>query len=407
MKTNKQGIVWEVFRALRANWLRTLLTMIGVIIGIAAVVTIMSLGATISKTVEKELTRTGLNTISIHPNWGKPTVQPLTVSTINQIKSYSVPGIIDVTGSVNTSASITDMISGYEKQSYIVGTDEKIQETNTIKLLAGRLISQEDVASSMPVILRDKKVVDSLFYGDIEAALESRVQLKGVSFSIIGVFASSEPFAENGMAYVPYPILMQEPIGQSNYSGLTILLDRTADVEETKNQLVAYALADYGVLKEDDLPLSISNPKSELNTFNQYMTGLSIVIALVAAISLIVGGVGIMNIMLVTVVERTREIGLMRSLGAQKKHVVQQFLMESMIITVFGGIVGVISGLLFTMLIVSVLNMFESLPDFSIGFSVPAIFISLLVAALIGLGFGYYPAKKAADLNPVEALRHE
>jgi putative ABC transport system permease protein len=381
--------------------------MIGVIIGIAAVVTIMSLGATISKTVEKELTRTGLNTISIHPNWSKPTVQPLTESTINQIKHYGVPGIIDITGSISTSAVITDMINGLEKQSYVVGTDEKILETNTIKLLHGRLISQEDVINSSPVILIDTKLVDTLFFGDAASALESRVQFDGVVFTVIGVFASSEPFAENGMAYAPYPVLMQEPIGQSNYSGLTILLDRTADIEETKNQLVAYALADYGVLKEDDLPLTISNPKSELNTFNKYMTGLSIVIALVAAISLVVGGVGIMNIMLVTVVERTREIGLMRSLGAQKKHVVRQFLMESMIITLLGGLVGVISGLLFTMLIVSVLNMFESLPDFTIGFSVPAVFISLLVAALIGLVFGYYPAKKAADLNPVEALRHE
>ena len=407
MKIKKEGIIWEVLRALKSNWLRTLLTMIGVIIGIAAVVTIMSLGASVSKTVEQEVARSGLNTITIHRNWAKTTSEPITAQTIRQLKSYDVPGIIDITGSVWTEGPISDLRQGLEKDSYVVGAQENLQDTNTINLLAGRMISQEDINSAAAVMLIDTNLVNSLFYGDTSIALGNRVQFSGLSFTIIGVYKNMEPFATNGEAYVPVPVLMQEPIGQADYSTLTIKLAYDADIELVKNQLVSYLLADAGVSKEEDLSFTVSNPKKELNTFNQYMTGLSIVIALVAAISLVVGGVGIMNIMLVTVVERTKEIGLMRSLGAQKYHVVQQFLLESIIITCLGGIVGVIGGSGFTLLIIRVLNMFDSLPNFTMSLSIPAMIISLVVAAAIGLGFGYYPAKKAADLNPVDALRHE
>jgi putative ABC transport system permease protein len=382
--------------------------MIGIIIGIGAVVAIMSTADSVTATVSSEIEKTGLNKISLSRRYNGITPRSLDDSTIHFLESLAILGIKNYEGSISVNTQARDYKTGEIVSMYINGaTEETIGDLN-LEILAGRgIVTKEENAAQSRVAIINSNLVKKFFYGDPEAAIGEMVKIGGSSFKIIGVYKNMSPFSEHVAAVAPIRTLMTQPFDENGYDQISIVLDTGSDANTIREQVLAAMLKARGYSDEDKADFSLSIPRQELNTFKQFMTAASAVIALIAAISLIVGGVGIMNIMLVTVTERTKEIGLMRSLGAKKRDIVKQFLIESITLTVFGGILGVGLGIFVAYAAISIINMFDSMPHFMFSVSFIGIIVSLIVSILIGLIFGAYPATRASNLNPVEALRRE
>lgn len=405
---NYKSIFFEVLRSMRANKLRTALTMIGIIIGIGAVVAIMSTAESVTATVSSEIEKTGLNKISLSRRYGNGTPRNLDDTTMHFLESLSIPDIKGYEGNTSISTQTRDYKTGETAGIYVNGaTEETIADMN-LEILAGRgIVTTEENASKSRVAIVNSNLVKKFFYGDPDAAIGEMVKIGGASFKIIGVYKNPSPFSDHLAAVAPIRTLMTEPFNENGYDQISVILDPGGDANSVREQIMAAMLKARGYTDEEKADFSLSSPRQELDTFKQFMNAASIVIALIAAISLIVGGVGIMNIMLVTVTERTKEIGLMRSLGAKKRDIVRQFLIESITLTVFGGILGVGLGIFIAFAAISIINMFDEMPTFLFSISIMGIIVSLVVSILIGLIFGLYPARRASKLSPVEALRRE
>jgi len=405
---NYRSIFFEVIRSMRANKLRTALTMIGIIIGIGAVVAIMSTADSVTATVSSEVEKTGLNKISLSRQYTGITPSNLDDSTIHFLESLSIADVKGYEGNVSVNTQARDYVTGDVSGIYVNGVTEKTIADRNLEILAGRgMITTEENASRSRVVIVNSNLVKKFFYGDPEAAIGEMVKIGGASFKIIGVFKNPSPFSDNFVAIAPIRTLMVQPFNERGYDSISITLDPSGDANSVREQIMAAMLKSRGYADEKKADFSLSSPRQELNSFKQFMNAASIVIALIAAISLVVGGVGIMNIMLVTVTERTKEIGLMRSLGAKKRDIVKQFLIESITLTVLGGILGVGLGILVAYAAISIINMFDQMPKFLFLISGVGIIVSLVVSILIGLIFGLYPARRASKLSPVEALRRE
>lgn len=404
---NYKSILFEVVRSMRANLLRTTLTMIGIVIGIGAVVAIMSTADSVTTTVSSELEKTGLNKIAIGRRFNGGPTRILDDSTIHFLESLGISGIKDYNGTVSIDSQVRDYKTGEATRIYLSGATEATMGNLNLKMLAGRgVITEEENQSQSKVVLVNGTLIKEFFYGDPEAAVNQTIKIAGASFKIIGVY-QAEPFSRNANGIAPLRTLMTQPFESKGYSQIEAVLTSSADANSIREQLLAAMLKEGNFTDEDKANFYISNPRQELDTFKKFMIAASVIIALIAAISLVVGGVGVMNIMLVTISERTKEIGLMRCLGAKKRDIVKQFLLESIVLTIVGGIIGVVLGVFFAYTAISVINMFDSMPDFIFTISLPGIGISLLVSVLIGLVFGAYPATRASKLSPVEALRRE
>lgn len=405
---NYTSIFFEVIRSMRANVLRTVLTMIGIIIGIGAVVAIMSTADSVTATVFSEVEKTGLNKISLSRRYNGITPQILDDSTIHFLESLAIPDIKGYEGNVSLNTQARDYKTGELVSMYINGATEETIDDLNLEILAGRgIVTDEENAAQSRVVIINSNLVKKFFYGDSEGAVGEMVKIGGVSFKIIGVYKNPSPFSDHVAAVAPIRTLMTEPFDENGYDQISIILNSDSDANSIREQVLSALLKARGFSNEDKADFSLSIPRQELDTFKQFMTAATAVIALIAAISLIVGGVGIMNIMLVTVTERTKEIGLMRSLGAKKRDIMSQFLIESITLTVFGGILGVGLGIFVAYAAISIINMFDSMPHFLFTISFAGIIVSLMVSILIGLIFGAYPANRASNLSPVEALRRE
>lgn len=405
---NYKSIIFEVVRSMQANKLRTILTMIGIIIGIGAVVAIMSTADSVTATVSSEVEKTGLNKISLSRRYNGTTPKNLDDGTIRFLESLSIPGIKGYEGNISVNSQARDYKTGEIERMYVNGATEETIGNFNLEILAGRgIVTDEENSSQSKVVIVNSNLVKKFFYGDPQSAIGEMVKINGSSFKIIGVYKNESPFSDHLAALAPVRTLMREPFDEDGYDQISVVLDTGSDPNSIREQLLEAMLKSRGYTDEDKADFSLSIPRQELDTFKQFMTAATVIIALIAAISLIVGGVGIMNIMLVTVSERTREIGLMRSLGAKKRDIVKQFLIESITLTVFGGIFGVGLGILVAYGVISIINMFDEMPHFLFSISVWGVFVSFAVSVLIGLIFGAYPASRASTLSPVEALRRE
>lgn len=402
---NYRGIFFEVVRSMKNNLMRTILTMTGIIIGIGAVVAIMSAADSVTTTVGSEMEKTGLNKITIGHNYNGGPVKKLDDSTINFLKSLSIVGVKGYEGNISLNAQARNPQTGKTVQIFLNGVVNV--GGSDFEIIAGRgIITEEEILSGSQVIIINQTLVKEFFYGEYQSAVNQLIKINGATFKIIGVFKENFSRASS-LGIVPVKTLMNSPFNSYGYDVIKVIMDSSGDSEGIREQLLAVLLKEGGFDKEEKANFSVSSPHREFETFKKFMTAASAIIAFIAAISLIVGGVGIMNIMLITVTERTKEIGLMRSLGAKKKDIVRQFLTESIIITVFGGILGIGLGILVAFSTIKIINMFDNMPDFMFSISILSMGISLAVSILIGLCFGAYPAIRASKLNPVEALRRE
>ena len=381
------------------NKVRSLLTMLGIIIGVASVILLVSIGTGLQSFVTEQFASLGSNTIYIFPGRvdfqsGGPTtpVSKFEISDIADLKRQT-ENIEDVTPLVVSQGRI-----GYKGELSAVeiqGVWENYFEMQSYPLRLGRHITQNDVERSRKVIVIGAKPVEELF-GKNADPIGKYITLSDVRYQIVGVFETKGGGALggniDGTTFIPYSTALRQ-FNQTNPYMIVIQTTsaETADMaaEEAKKTLLKR-------LKEDDF--TVLQQKELLNTINQFLGVITVALGGIASISLLVGGIGIMNIMLVSVTERTREIGLRKAVGATPNEILLQFLIEAIILSLIGGAIGIGLGTLGSLALKSFIQ--TAVTPWSI-------FLAFAFSAGVGIIFGVAPAIRAARLNPIDALRYE
>lgn len=390
----------EAFRvavtALRANRLRSVLTMIGVVIGVAAVVLLVAIGSGAKQEVEEQVSGLGANLVFVVPGrfeFGTaPSVSPLELDDVERLGR-----VVGDPTAVAASVSSGESLRSGSAEAFVtaVGANENLPNVLDRELARGEYFSATDVDTRRRVAVLGASTAEMLF-PDLEP-LGRQVVLSGVRFRVVGVFADlGESFGVNRNAEVHVPITAAQRLFGIDRVDLLTVKAPTSDTVEDVQALVLAALTEA----YPDAEVSALTQSEILGTLGQILSVLTLVLAAIAAISLVVGGVGVSNIMLVSVRERTREIGLRKALGARQRDVLSQFLIEAILLTTIGGVIGIGLGLAGSVLV----ERFSPVPS-QIAWWSPALAFGVSVA--VGLVFGVAPARRAGKLDPVVALRSE
>lgn len=390
----------EAFRvavgALRANRLRSALTMLGVVIGVAAVVLMIAIGTGAKQEVEQQVEALGSNIIVVTPNRGMlGSTVAATELTLSDIDVLGRVAGDDRRVAVSV-ASGEEVAVGQRKTFVSVnGVNENVPNVFRLPVARGEYINSSDVDTRSRVAVLGYTVVHRVF-GDVDP-LGRQVSIAGVRFRVIGVFAKiGKTFGIDRDTEVHIPVTAaQQLFGVDRIDGLAVKAPRAEDVQPLQHRLVGALQAKY-----DGARFSSITQTQILGVIGRILGLMTLVLAAVAAISLVVGGVGVSNIMLVSVRERTREIGLRKALGAQQRVILQQFLIEAVLLCVIGGVLGIGLGVGASLLVSTV----SPLPTIIAWWS-PV--LAFAVSAAVGIFFGVAPARRAARLDPVVALRTE
>lgn len=396
------------FQSIVANKTRSFLTMLGIIIGIASVVAILSIGNGVTTDVSDTFTELGNTSISISMEKKADSSDQITLTDLEVLKE-NIPYIKYI--SPNTSLSVVGETSSKESNLIMIAGTPDTQYTNSImdkELVQGRYFNQLDYDSGDNVVVISQETAN-YFFGDQKDVIGKSITLKSnegsLNVKVIGVSKGNinsvlEEDEDTIAKYIAMPITSIRNL-QSNsrkFSDITVIVHEQDQIQTASQQIINILNTRHNVSNKN-----VYKAKNYLQMFEQINGILDLFvqfIAAVAAIALVVGGIGVMNIMLVSVTERTKEIGIRKSLGATNKDIQDQFLIESLILCLLGGIIGVILGIISTIL-------FTSLLGVGVFISIKTIIFVLFFSCMIGLFFGVYPAKKAAKLNPIDALRHE
>jgi putative ABC transport system permease protein len=397
-------------RALRVNKMRALLTMLGIIIGIAAVIAMVAIGAGASKMISDQIASIGSNLLLVVPgsttsgglrsgSGGTPT---LTYDDAKAIKT-ECPSVANVAPTVRGSAQV---VFGNQNWSTIVmGVTPEMLSVRDWPLSTGRNISQSDVDGATKNCLIGQTIAENLF--GAADPVGKIIRIKKIPFTVIGLLEhkgqSPQGQDQDDVVYIPLRTAQRKVFGSQfpNTVGSVMIQAQGADVLKKAEEEVT-ALLDQrhriGPSRERDF--TVRNLSELLAVSEQSSKVMSILLGAVASISLVVGGIGIMNIMLVSVTERTREIGIRMAIGARQRDILLQFLTEAVLLTTCGGIIGMGMGVAGAMVISKIM-------EWPTLISSQAIIIAFLFSAGVGVFFGFYPARKAAGLNPIDALRYE
>ena len=397
-------------RALRVNKMRALLTMLGIIIGIAAVIAMVAIGAGASKMISDQISSIGSNLLLVLPgsttsggmrsgSGGAPT---LTYDDARAIKA-ECPSVGEVAPTVRGSGQV---VYGNQNWSTIVmGTTPEILTVREWPLVAGRNFSQSDVDGATKVCLIGQTIADNLF-GDLDP-IGKIIRIKKIPFTVIGLLArkgqSPQGQDQDDVIYVPLRTAQRKLLGSQfpNVVGSMMVQAKSADVlKKAEEEVTALLKQRHRIGPSREVDFSIRNLSEILAVSEQSSKVMSLLLGAVASISLLVGGIGIMNIMLVSVTERTREIGIRMAIGAKQRDILLQFLTEAVLLTTCGGVIGMVLGIAGAKLVAQLIGWPTLI-------SPETIIIAFGFSAGVGVFFGFYPARKAASLNPIEALRYE
>ena len=380
------------------NKMRTFLTTLGIIIGVAAIIALMTVVQGATDTMTAQFNSMGLGTLRITIT-GTAIKHGLTDSEVAQLRALdNVAGV-----SPSLSATVAGVRGGVWSDAIRVqGSDSEYFRHNEELLARGRAVNAIDVEQALRVCLVDGDAAKTLFYG--EDPIGQTVYLSGMEHTVVGVIDEEENaslFAQillggsvDGTVYLPYTTAMKL-LGTSTVSTLEIYLEDTDRTDETIEAMEAVL---DGIFNYKDHAYTIINMESMTDAMNLMMSMMTSLLVGIASIALVVGGIGIMNMMLVTVTERTTEIGLRKALGAEPSQIQMQFLIEATILSLIGGVIGVVVGLTVSYLICFNTDILFSLNTFAIGLGVS-------FSAAVGIIFGWAPARKASNLNPIDALR--
>ena len=396
----------SALHGLQGNRTRSLLTTLGVVIGVGSVVLMVSVGTSFQNYILSQIESFGGNTIDVFPTGFEKFGQ-----TLDSIKEDDYEAIMDLSTvtSVAPVLFIQDkVIRGTEEITPMVfGTTENIFANYGFEIDRGRILSNSDVQSAKAVIVLAHEAAKDLFGN--KDPIGERVTIGARQFTVIGVLKSVGSLLLQDLdqtVFVPYTIA-KAVTGQKYLDYIS--LQAAADDDLTRADLVSLLRQRHQIKNPEDNPdlddFRVRSAAQAAGVISQVTLGITIFLGIVAGISLLVGGIGIMNIMLVAVTERTKEIGLRKAVGAKRRDILLQFLLEAIMLTVTGGFIGIIGSLLIAFMLSQIANRF--LGEFGFSFSFSAIFLALLMATATGVAFGLYPAKKAAGLQPIEAMRYE
>lgn len=384
--------------AIIAHKMRSLLTMLGIIIGITSVVSVVALGNGSQQKILENIKGMGTNTITIFNGTGfgdrrAEQMKNLTVNDANTIEKQSY--VQNVTPNSSSSGILVIGNQSFSSTS-LQGVGEQYFDVEGMKLVQGRLLNTEDIAQSPPLALIDESGQKSMF--PHENPIGKTVIFNKRAFRIIGVVTEKKMGMPSSSLklYAPYTTVMHKVTGGTKISSITVKVDDSVNASLAEKSLTELLLARHG--KKDFFMMNSDTIKQTVESTTGTM---KLLISSIAFISLIVGGIGVMNIMLVSVTERTKEIGVRMAIGARQNNILQQFLIEAVLICLIGGV----TGILLSGLIGLLFNAFMT--DFSMAFSSGSIIAAVVFSTLIGVIFGYMPAKRAAKLNPITALARE
>ncbi|SSY71108.1 MacB family efflux pump subunit [Alysiella crassa] len=386
-------------QAIVAHKMRSLLTMLGIIIGIAAVVSVVALGKGSQEKILANINSMGTNTISIFPGKGfgdrnRNRIKTLTVADSEAIGKLSY--VESTTPSTSTGGTLT--YQNTDLSANIYGAGAGYFDVRALKLDEGRLFDDLDVKDNAQVVVIDDNTASKLFPADTNP-LGKTILFRKRPLTVIGVLKKQDNMmggSDSLNLYAPYTTVMNQISGEKHISSLAVKVKDNVDSQVAEKGVKELLIARHGT--ED---FFMRNSDSIKQTIESTTGTMALLISSIATISLIVGGIGVMNIMLVSVTERTREIGVRMAIGARQNNILQQFLIEAILLCIIGGVTGVLLSLGIGALFAKLVS------DFSMSFSTASIIGAVATSTAIGVLFGYMPAKNASKLNPIDALAHD
>jgi putative ABC transport system permease protein len=406
----------ETYSAVTVNKVRSGLTMLGIVIGIASVIALVAVGQGSQASIQSSIDSLGANLVMIMPGASKSI--GTTVRSAGGSSQTLTPDDATAIASVNNVVAVAPEVSGRYQVIYgasntntsVLGTTAAYEQVRSVSIDTGNFISDTDNAESNRVAVIGPTVLQTLFAPSTNAsatpdmAIGQTIQIKGTEFTVIGVTVAKggSGFSnQDDMIYVPLSTAQHYLIGSTSYlTEVDVEASTQNAMTQVQNDITTLLLQRHNIADPTQADFNVLNQASIVSTASSVTGTFTTLLAAIAAISLLVGGIGIMNMMLTTVTERTREIGLRKAIGAKKNDITLQFLAESVMLTFTGGLIGIILGWLAAVVISLVAGITTSV-------SVPYILLAFFVSAAIGIIFGYYPARRAAGLNPIEALRYE
>jgi putative ABC transport system permease protein len=405
-----KDILEETYSALFSNKTRTGLTMLGIVIGIASVIAMTAIGQGSKNSISSSIESIGANLIMITPGaqrsfGGGPSAarggaQTLTLGDADAIQSQ----ISNVAGVVREVSSRKQVVgTGTNTNTNIIGTEPSYATVRNVSVDEGSFISDQNVTDSAKIAVIGPTTRDDLFGTDATDVVGQKIRIAGIEYTVVGITVAKggSGFSNADDAiYVPYTTAQRYLSGNKYLSEIDVSAQTSDASSQVQADITTLLLDRHNITDTTKADFSTMNQADILATASSVTSTFTTLLAAVAGISLLVGGIGIMNMMLTTVTERTREIGLRKAIGAKRKDINTQFLTEAVVVTFIGGTIGIILGWLISFL----LTYFGVLQA---QVSISSILLAFGVSTVIGIIFGYYPARHAALLNPIDALRYE
>lgn len=401
----------ETYSALSANKVRTSLTMLGIIIGIGSVIAMVSIGQGAQTSIKSSIESIGSNLLIIMPgaqrgvgsqiSSGRGGAKTLLQNDVEAI-SKEVSGIKAIAAEQSNRYQVTAKGQGTNTNTTVTGTTASYTSVRNLEVENGSFITDQNNKNLSKVAVLGPSARDDLF-GEDSNAIGKIVRINNIEFKVIGITkekGGSGFSNQDDIIFIPLSTAQKYLTGNEYLSTVSVQAEDENTMTTVQEDITSLLLKRHKISDPPSADFSIMNQSDILSTASTVTSTMTYLLAAIAGISLLVGGIGIMNMMLTTVTERTREVGLRKAIGAKRKDISVQFLIESVVLTFIGGVIGVILGCGAAYL----LNLSGIIQT---TISIPSIFLAFGVSAFIGIVFGYYPARRAAGLNPIQALRYE
>lgn len=392
--------------ALRANKLRSSLTMLGVVIGVGSVIAMIAIGRGASADVEDRIRSMGTNLLTIWPGQARQGRLWGGVGSSDSLKLADVDAIVRKYGSAvevapQVSGSVQLKWRDQNTNTSVTGTTPEFVTVNNQPVEHGRFFSEREVTGARPVCVLGTTTVGNLFGRNDPVG--QRIRIKNIPFEVIGVLKSKGTGGHHDpddTVVVPISVAMRRLFGQDHVNRIFVAANQGRPLWETADELTKFLRRRHRIREGKDDDFNIRTQTEILETFTETSRTFTLLLASIAAVSLVVGGIGVMNIMLVSVTERTREIGIRKAVGAKRRDILIQFVVEALTLCLIGGLIGTGLGVGAAMLL-------SDLAGWRTIVTPESILLAFSFSAVVGIGFGSYPAHKASKLHPIEALRYE
>ncbi|AKF92597.1 ABC transporter permease [Brevibacillus laterosporus] len=400
---------WEAMRvslrSVTANKLRSLLTMLGIMIGVSAVIAMVAIGEGAKASVANQINGLGSNLLIISAGQARQGgislgAGSLSLSLEDAAALQQKDSIADVAPAVSTRAQLVYQNSNY--LSSLEGTTEAFPQVRNVSLQEGRFFTNFEVSEQANVVVIGPEIVTNLFASSNESPIGKTIEINRIPFTVVGILksqGSSGMTNNDDKVMIPITTAM-ERLGQSSIRTIYASATSADEMLQAQFDIQQTLRSQHKLMPSQENDFTISSQSDILETAQSVTSVMTTLLSGIAAISLVVGGIGIMNIMLVSVTERTREIGIRKAIGATKTAIMQQFLIESVTLSILGGLIGIVLG-------VGAAWVVNKLGGVEIAITITPMLYAFLSSLLVGVVFGVYPAKKAAEMKPIDALRYE